>query len=658
MPEFNLPGISNNIDVKSTIDKLVKVESKRLDKYEAIKDKFEKEKSAWIDLKNNVNDLEESANELYGFRSPFDDKIVKSSKEDVITGTASRIATPSSYSIKIERIAQNEKIISDSVDSKKIFDKQTLKFDIGEKEVEIDFKGGRIEELSNSINKNVGEWLTSKLTKKSDKASVIILEVKKTGKENRIIVQDRSTLNFFKQIGLFEEKTHIEVDTTINSEKIVPIDQSKNYKIMDNAVILAPRNSVRLPLAQTIRSSPNIILKIKLRASDIVKEEKEKVETWPELRSVGRVKVKDVEIEGGSAISKLEVIKKKEPVIVDNSIIGVIDINGNRSTVRVEDLGKELKEYTFKLTDIINKGEDIASILFINNNSTRKIEYRDLEIEDTTAPLGIGPKHTIKDSGNAIFYVDGVRIERASNKIDDVIKGINLKIKSKTEDEVIVDVDRDYEKITGEIVKFIKNYNEVLKFINENTKVVPGGNIAETTAGVFAGDITVMGIKNRLKNIMMNPYPTDKGKSLSLLAQIGISMGSTGSLWSDIKGGYLQVDEDKFINSMEENPDSIKQLFGSDNNNDMIVDNGVAYVMKNTLKGYSDSRTGIISYHLGGIDNDIKEEDKNIEDWKEHLDDYRKKLEGDFTIMEQALHKLEQNQKSIENFSKQYNSNK
>ncbi len=216
-------------------------------------------------------------------------------------------------------------------------------------------------------------------------------------------------------------------------------------------------------------------------------------------------------------------------------------------------------------------------------------------------------------------------------------------------------MDRDYEKITGAIVGFIGKYNEVLKYINEQTRVISTGEISEKNeVGTLSGDITVMGLKSKLQTIMMNPYPTKRGRELSLLAQIGISMGAANSNWSDIKRGYLQVDEDKFVEAFQNYSEEIKQLFGSDNNNDAVIDNGVAFVLDTTMKGYTDSRNGIVVYHIRNTDTKIKDQENSIEDWNTHIEDYRRKLERDFTIMQQSLNELEQNQKRLEGFSNQF----
>jgi len=334
-------------------------------------------------------------------------------------------------------------------------------------------------------------------------------------------------------------------------------------------------------------------------------------------------------------------------------VLGIGTERGVSGTGEMENLGVTFREYTFKLTDIVPQGEEVDRIFFVNNNTDRRIEYQDIVIEDESARAGLAPKHLVQDSQNAIVYIDGVKVQRDTNEIDDAIKGVNLRLQKESTREVEMTVERDYEKITKKIVNLIEKYNELIRYINEQTRVVSTGKLDEKSeAGTLTGDITVMGLKSKLQKIMMNPYPTERGRELSLLAQIGISMGSAGSRWEDIKGGYLQVDEDKFVSAFERYPESIKQLFGSDINRDVAIDNGVAYELARNLKAYTNPRGGIIPYRITTTEANIKQQEENIVNWKEHLEDYRKKLESDFIQMQQALNELDQNQKRLENFSK------
>jgi len=656
MSDIYLPGISSNkIDIKGIIDKLVKVESKKLDRLERAKDHLDKERSSWVTLNSKLQILEEAAGELYGFRSPFDDKIAVSGNEDVLVATASRIAEPSKSKLDIKEIAKNERIISDPVLSKKIFGKTILKLTIGDKDVEVYFGGGNIEKMADDINKQAGDQLLAKVTKDTAQTSVLVLEVKNTGEKYRITPGDDQTIQLFKEIGLFEERAGFQIDTELRSEKIFPVDDTRGYEVHDNTLLLEPENSAELILDKTITSQPNILLKIKVRVIEVEEELPPEIPAkWPDLKNIGKVTVKDIEIEGGKPVSKIEVpeVKEEKKVVIDNNVIGVGNEKGPLGTREIEDLDQSFREYTFKLTDIAPQGETIDRVFFLNRNTNRMVEYSDIVIEDVIARAGLVPKHPIQEPQDAVVYIDGVKVQRDANDIDDAIKGVNLKLLDESRGEIELTVDRDYEKITKKTVNLIEKYNELLKYINEQTRVVSSGKLEdENKVGILSGDITVMGLKSKLQKIMMNPYPTDRGKELSLLAQIGVSMGTAGSSWEDIKGGYLQVDEDKFVEAFEKYPESIKQLFGSDTNNDVVVDNGAAYELSRTLKAYTQPRNGIITYRINTTEAGIKEQEGNIEDWKVHLEDYRKKLESDFILMQQALNELEQNQKRLENFS-------
>jgi flagellar hook-associated protein 2 len=658
MADIILPGISENVDVKGIIDKLVKVETKKLDRLEEAKDHLNKEKSAWTNLGNKLRDLQDSAHSLYSFRAPFDDKIAVSSRNDIFSATASRIAEPQSATIRIKQVAQRERILSDPIDRNRTYESATLQVRVGDKEIEIVFPGGRIEDLAHAINKQAGDYLVAKLTRDTENTTVIILEARNTGQKNRIIVTDDETLDFFQTIGLFEEKMGPQFEMRLSADRLIPVDEKMRIGFQEGILTLEPENSAELP-TDPLRVKDSILLQIKMRAVDIPDEVVDKEPPqWPELKSIGKVTVKDIEIEGGTPVRSIEV--EEEPVeevpeVVDDAVIGIKNERGETITYTATGLDNEFREYKFRLSDIVEEGEIISGILFQNKNTRRRVEYSDLSIIDEAVREGAVPKHPVQDAKNAVIFIDGVKVERSDNQIDDAIRGVNLEVKKVSDDALSLTVDRDYEKITGAIVGFIGKYNELLQYINDQTRVISTGEISEKNeVGTLSGDITVMGLKSKLQTIMMNPYPTERGRELSLLAQIGISMGAANSNWSDIKKGYLQIDEDRFVEAFQNYSEEIKQLFGSDNNNDTVIDNGVAFNLDTTMKGYTDSRNGIVAYHIRNTDTNIKDQENSIEDWNAHIEDYRRKLERDFTIMQQSLNELEQNQKRLESFSNQF----
>ncbi len=659
MPDINLPGISSKIDVKDIIDSLVKVESKKLDRLETAKGKLDKEKSAWITLGNKLKALQDSSKQLHGFRSPFENKVAMSGDEAVLTAEAERIAEPSRSRVRVERVAKNERILSQPIpDSFVMGENPRIGFRVGEKEVDVHFEGGRAPDLVKAINEQAGDHLSAKITKDTKDTSVLVLESKEMGSDNRISVTDRETLEFFNRIGLFEERGLLKVDTALTPDRVEKITDKMGYSIEDDTLSLEPESGAVLSLEKPVEVKESVTVRLLVRAVEIPKEEVvTPAAVWPRLRSIGTVKVRDVEIVGSGSVPRIEdepEQKKEKPVVVDNRVFGFIDTRGQKYTIDAGEIGEEYRELKLRLVDSMPEGTEVSGIMFTNGSTGRRIEYREVAVEDPSQRGGIVPKHLAQEAGDSVIYIDGVRVQRGSNEIDDAIGGVTLRLLRDSDEDISLTVDRDFEQITGKIVDMIEKYNDLLKFINDGMKVVPSGSIdEENEVGLLAGDITVQGLKNRLQNIMMNPYPTSRGKELSMLAQIGISMGAHGAGWSDIRGGYLQVDEDRFIQALRETPEGVKELFGSDTNNDMVDDNGVALIMEKNLKGYTSPQTGIVAYHIKNTDSGIKTQENRIEDWNEHLEEYRKKLESDFTLMQQAMNEMEQSQKSLENFSRQ-----
>jgi flagellar hook-associated protein 2 len=660
MPDINLPGVTSTIDVKGIIDKLVSVEGKKLDRFEQAKGELNREKGAWVALSGKVKDLETAAAGLHGFRSPFEEKIARSGDESVFTATAARIADPLTASIKVDQIARNERLVSDAVDSGLVLAPSTLNMTVGEERFTIDFPGGTLEKLAEEINRQAGDYVNAKITRDTEKTSVLILEAKKKGEKNEIGAQDSETLAVLKKIGVFEDRPEFTVDTSLKKERIAPRgdlrERIPGYSLMNEVLSLEPKNSVELPVDRTLTGRPELLLKVKIRAVDLEGKPLEEPR-WPDLDTIGKVTVRDVDVEGGKAVSSIKEPEKKavEPAVVDDAVIGLGDARSLERMIEAHGLTETFREYTFRLSDILAEGDAADRVIFANRNTGRRIEFRDLVIEDSAGRAGTAPRHLVQKGQDAILTIDGVKVQRETNQIDDAIKGVKLELKGASAGEIPLTVSRDYETITKRIVDLVEKYNELLKYINEQTRVVSTGRLEDKNeVGALTGDITVMGLKNKLQTIMMNPYPTERGKELSLLAQIGISMGRTGSSWSDIRSGYLQVDENKFVEAFEKYPGSIRQLFGSDSDNDMIIDNGVGFVLERNLKAYSDPRTGIIAGRVRTTDSGIKQQETKITEWQDHLTDYRKKLESDFTEMQQALNELEQNQKRIQNFSNMF----
>lgn len=98
-------------------------------------------------------------------------------------------------------------------------------------------------------------------------------------------------------------------------------------------------------------------------------------------------------------------------------------------------------------------------------------------------------------------------------------------------------------------------------------------------------------------------------------------------------------------------PDWVKELFGSDGDKDLIIDNGVAFSLDQYLKPYVDTG-GIISARSNSLDSKISQKNREIAVYNRHLEDYEAELKRKYGRMEAALNALEKSSESLNNLNR------
>ena len=175
---------------------------------------------------------------------------------------------------------------------------------------------------------------------------------------------------------------------------------------------------------------------------------------------------------------------------------------------------------------------------------------------------------------------------------------------------------------------------------------------AREKLGLYQGDSTLRQLKNRLQQIMMNPYETEANLDLRLLSQLGISTNSQpgGGVSAGQLRGYLEINEDELDQALENNFLSVKELFGFDANGDLLVDTGAAYTLDEYLRAYVETG-GIISYKVSTLDSRIDRTQNDIDDYNVRLEDKEAQLRVQYGTMEGALESMQRQSRSLDNFS-------
>jgi flagellar hook-associated protein 2 len=170
--------------------------------------------------------------------------------------------------------------------------------------------------------------------------------------------------------------------------------------------------------------------------------------------------------------------------------------------------------------------------------------------------------HELQAAQNAELLVDGLAtvIERQSNTIDDVFGGVTLSLfKAEPGTTIRLDVERDLNQVKSAIVDVVDAYNELRTFINQQALTdVPEDD--ETGAGILAGTSALSEIRARLSAAIGGGVQGDD-PALTVLAQVGISIRSPGSVADPLLANTLEIDEAKLDEALLNRSGAVRELF-------------------------------------------------------------------------------------------------
>ena len=104
---------------------------------------------------------------------------------------------------------------------------------------------------------------------------------------------------------------------------------------------------------------------------------------------------------------------------------------------------------------------DISGNIFGQTEGTIGSAGGDISTGDMAATQAL---FDVTDGSNAVLYVDGVKVERASNAF--TLDGLSFNLSSTTDEASTVKVTQDTDKIYDTIVKFVEDYNKLVNTIN------------------------------------------------------------------------------------------------------------------------------------------------------------------------------------------------
>ncbi|PJZ71535.1 flagellar hook protein FliD [Leptospira perolatii] len=623
MPAFSIPGLSSGQDTNQIVKKLVELEAKPIRRLERQNTYNNAQVKAWNQLKTLTTDLQNKTRELISFTAPFATKSIVSEPEGVVTGDAARSAVGGKRKIDIKELATFHQVSGSPIDSERKIHSGSFKIISGENEKEIEFNGGTIQDLAQTIRTAAAGLVQSTIVKVDQDKYVLSLIASQSGKENKLKFNDpNGVLKAAYLVG-----------------GMLPEEPPKVFGIRWEASQTTSFQADKYGIDKSAR--PVFI------PADPEKKEPAKVKIGAKQAFQFTIDTKEAK-KGARLEATLS-----EPLEENDTIqLGIVYEEDEQDKIFLE------KAYhkDGKLRVALKSSLDDKKIhrIIVVNSTEKERELSQIRYVIPAEFMGAKPAQTIVEAKDALFTVDGIEVHRPKNEgLTDVLDGVQLNLHKKSEGPVTVDISVDSEKGIQMIKEFIEAYNNVIKYSSEATSVEKSSEISDSKnedpditrsywegkskSGLLSGENSVVRLIAGMKTTVSSSYPALTNSEIRMLADIGISTGPVGSKWTDIKEGFLVLDEKKLMQRLAENPDAVRHLFAQDTNSDARMDTGVGVNLIDHLKPYTQFSGGLVTGKIKLLEEQVAENNKKIKNFEAHLGSYEKKLKDKFLYMEQGV---------------------
>ncbi len=669
MSDLNIPGVTDRYGTKDLISGLMEVERVPLEREEARLEGFNNEQSAWREVNSQMTTLRDSSRNLFSFENPFSLKLASSTQEHAITANPSRDANFESFKVEVLQKASADRFLSGEIDSDFKVPAGEYAFRVSDKTIKLNWRGGKLDDFVSAINRRSADTVKASLIGVTRDTKSLLIESLVTGSENKLIFEGAAE-QFAKDIGMIQIKPETsEITMPLNTSTIRGTGNlsSQTIQISDTALSLPPQSGFETNIPTAVKSDSANIIRFTASASALPIEEP--TQTDPTLPYSGIVSFKDVTLSNENVDITLPEVPQQEfsTPVEDFSSVFIRTSSGQEIPLKNINMDGSSTEYSIT----VGEYPDISSIIVRNNNTHKTISLSPFEVLSPSSTTDFAPTNAIEQAGDAILKYQGITITRPTNEIDDIVPNVTLNVHDTTDKEATITISPDTETAKEQLITFVAQYNRLIAEVNiltqNNPEVITelaylSDDEVETAnerLGMFTGEFALTNTRSSLQQIMSNSYPTTDNSDISMLSQIGISTSASTGGFSGVASsrlrGYLEINEDVLDEALENNILDIKNLFGYDSDEDLVIDTGLAYEMEKHLHAFTQVG-GIIATKNSTLDRQIDASQDKIETLEDKLVDTEQRLRVQYGRMESTLNSLESQSSSISNFSNQNSS--
>jgi flagellar hook-associated protein 2 len=237
------------------------------------------------------------------------------------------------------------------------------------------------------------------------------------------------------------------------------------------------------------------------------------------------------------------------------------------------------------------------------------------------------------DAQDAEVTVNSVPVTSSTNTLTDVVPGVTLTLNDQNADKTVrVTVSRDAEGLRNQVDGFVKAYNDLVGWVNDQRTAATEGKTS------VAREAVVRGLHADLRAAILGEHGEG---TLTRLGAVGIGFDRTG---------LMTVDAGAFADAVDADPAAVQELFAgaSDGTTDGAFDD-----LADLVASYADSG-GLVRKAQERIDDQVKQISNRMDVLDAQLTLRRSALQAEFIAADQAMQRLNSQVNSLTALGGQY----
>jgi flagellar hook-associated protein 2 len=623
-----MTGLISGLDTESMVKELVSASSEKVEKIKKNKQKAEWKKEIWQGLNTKIYDFYKNSLSAFKTNGSYTKKKATANDETKVSVTASSSATNGTHTVSVTSIASSAYLTGANI--KGTGNSYTYSSNAS--------ATTKFEDMKNADG-NSADLVGKTISISADGYGAVTFELGGTGDDG---VASISELN----------------------EKLAANENFKGLQasIADGKLTFS-NSTADLADDGTLKGTTYVVNAEALGVTGAVGFDKDSAD--------GNTISADFDKQVENTLSASNISKSTKLADLGIAVGTSFSINGQEFVV---DSNSKISDFTTALSKmgVSASFDETQGRFYINASGTGKDNDFELTSSDSSAlaVLGLDKNNgaTKIDATDAEITYNGVTYKGGSNTFD--LNGLTITAKAITDSPVNISVDTDVDSAYQTVKDFVNAYNTLIDELNtyydeDTTDYEPltddeKSELSDTEIeqwekkakqGLLRRDSTLESLLSNMRNYLnqgvtvTNADGTTSRMSLSALGIVTGDYSENGKLHilGDEDDSEYSSETNKLKAALNSNPNIVAQTLGGSTSNPGIGSQMYSYLTK-AMKRVDGVSSSLTFYNDITLDDEIDDYEDDIDEWEDKLSDLEDRYYSQFSAMETAMAKLQQQQ--------------